>query len=271
MHRCGCFANGRAIPLFWLQMLMNVELRMVAVMAFVSIKKVLMNVNAETVIGFPSEGSVLVSSKYPHTRFVDLISFADIDECAEGTHNCDHNCVNTDGSYACSCNDGLFLQPDGHSCQCSGRLTAASGSFQTPSWPLGYPVENFQCEWIVDLPNPHATVQFTIDDTAFGIDGHAPCRTDHIEFFDGGDESANSLEKICGLLGFYGGAIPHISSSSSMARVVFTGHRRLRPRSRVGVRVHYVSITPPGMWNNTASFVFKVCVAHCFSFQLFYR
>ena len=33
----------------------------------------------------------------------------DIDECAEGTAHCDQQCVNTEGSYRCECNDGFKL------------------------------------------------------------------------------------------------------------------------------------------------------------------
>lgn len=33
----------------------------------------------------------------------------DIDECAEATHKCDSICVNTEGSYVCSCYTGYKL------------------------------------------------------------------------------------------------------------------------------------------------------------------
>ena len=148
----------------------------------------------------------------------------------------------------CSCNNGLLLQTDGRSCQCGGRLTAASGSFQTDGWPNAYRRQNFQCEWIIELPDSSATIQFTIDPSAFGIPGRAPaCTSDHIEFFDGPRSSASSLKKICGLIGFYGGTIPSINTTLSTARVVFTGSNRNRPPSRVGVKVSYITIPPPGM------------------------
>ena len=148
----------------------------------------------------------------------------------------------------CSCNNGLLLQTDGRSCQCGGRLTAASGSFQTDGWPNAYRRQNFQCEWIIELPDSSATIQFTIDPSAFGIPGRAPaCTSDHIEFFDGPRSSASSLKKMCGLRGFYGGTLPTITTSSSTARVVFTGSDHQRPSSRVGVKVDYVSILPVGM------------------------
>ena len=43
----------------------------------------------------------------------------DLDECADGTHNCDVNakCYNTLGSYECMCKDGSR----GNGTKCSGN------------------------------------------------------------------------------------------------------------------------------------------------------
>ena len=184
-----------------------------------------------------------------NSQLCKLLSIiTDTDECVVGTHNCDHDCTNTDGSYTCSCNDGLILQPDGHSCQCGGVLTATSGSFQTEGWPNSYRQDNFQCEWVIRLPNNDATIQFTIDQSAFGTLGNpsSSCNSDNIQFFDGMQRDAESL-KICGLRRFYGGLLPTIHTTSSVARVVFTGTRYpKRPASRVGVKVHYITVPPPG-------------------------
>ena len=175
--------------------------------------------------------------------------FVDIDECSDGSDNCDQTCTNTDGSFTCSCGSGFTLDADGHSCTadpigplCGGLLTAASGSFQTPDWPTSYPFENFQCEWFIELPNSAATIEFTIDDSAFGIKGRPPCTTNHIEFFDGTGNSAPSLNKICGVLRFYDDNLPVVTTSSSLARVVFTGTDESRQASRVGVKVDYRTI-----------------------------
>ena len=35
-----------------------------------------------------------------------IFFYADEDECATGRHNCQHNCVNTAGSFRCGCPDG---------------------------------------------------------------------------------------------------------------------------------------------------------------------
>lgn len=40
----------------------------------------------------------------------------DIDKCAQGKHNCEHQCVNTLDSYKCTCEIGYKLGSDGKSC-----------------------------------------------------------------------------------------------------------------------------------------------------------
>ena len=46
-----------------------------------------------------------------------MCSITDIDECETGTHACNHICMNTVGSYNCSCNNaGYVLDDDGHTC-----------------------------------------------------------------------------------------------------------------------------------------------------------
>ena len=54
---------------------------------------------------------------------------ADIDECAENSHNCDHVCHNNIGSFTCTCNAGSTLADNGYSClgkwlrECSSETT----------------------------------------------------------------------------------------------------------------------------------------------------
>ena len=45
-----------------------------------------------------------------------MYQYTDIDECSEGTHNCDQVCTNTEGSFTCSCNSGYTLLSNGRSC-----------------------------------------------------------------------------------------------------------------------------------------------------------
>lgn len=43
---------------------------------------------------------------------------ADIDECTENSDSCLENfqCVNTEGNFACICNNGFFLSSDNTTC-----------------------------------------------------------------------------------------------------------------------------------------------------------
>ena len=52
----------------------------------------------------------------PHNKGTTTL-FLDFDECEHNTtHSCAHLCVNTEGSYQCSCPEGYQLAPDGRNC-----------------------------------------------------------------------------------------------------------------------------------------------------------
>ena len=42
---------------------------------------------------------------------------ADINECAEDTDSCDQTCIDTEGSYTCSCLWGYELATNSHQCK----------------------------------------------------------------------------------------------------------------------------------------------------------
>ena len=48
--------------------------------------------------------------------FLSFISYSDEFECGTDNGGCEQNCVNTVGSYTCSCNTGYTLNSDGHNC-----------------------------------------------------------------------------------------------------------------------------------------------------------
>ena len=48
-----------------------------------------------------------------------IIIIIDIDECTLGNHACNHDCVNTNGSYYCSCYKGY--QPSNNLKFCVGQ------------------------------------------------------------------------------------------------------------------------------------------------------
>lgn len=53
--------------------------------------------------------------------------YADMNECALGNGGCDHQCVNTGGSFTCRCNSGYNLQSDRLSCQPQGGCLSEGG------------------------------------------------------------------------------------------------------------------------------------------------
>ena len=55
-------------------------------------------------------------SLYRVTQGLKLIKHTDINECTEGTDNCQQTCTNTDGSFTCDCDTGFRLATDGHNC-----------------------------------------------------------------------------------------------------------------------------------------------------------
>ena len=59
------------------------------------------------------------------TKFSYNIILLDINECDEGSHNCEHICTNTVGSFECSCNSGYRLDDNGRNCL--GRYSAITG------------------------------------------------------------------------------------------------------------------------------------------------
>ena len=56
----------------------------------------------------------------------DKHNCVDVNECLVNRGGCEHQCLNTLGSYQCKCNAGYSLQEDGHNCTvgtwCSERL-----------------------------------------------------------------------------------------------------------------------------------------------------
>ena len=49
-------------------------------------------------------------------HLIRFVKHTDINECTEGTENCQQLCNNTDGSFTCDCSTGYRLASDSHSC-----------------------------------------------------------------------------------------------------------------------------------------------------------
>lgn len=59
-------------------------------------------------------------SHMPHSSGLKQRRFnvsADIDECSKENGGCQHECVNTFGSYSCQCRSGFMLHDNKHDCK----------------------------------------------------------------------------------------------------------------------------------------------------------
>ena len=53
--------------------------------------------------------------------YFNFFFLPDVNECAEGTNNCNQECMNTPGSYECSCRPGYTLDTNMRDCIGKGR------------------------------------------------------------------------------------------------------------------------------------------------------
>jgi len=53
----------------------------------------------------------------PILQNIFLCFYPDINECNTRSHFCEQRCINTDGSYHCSCKPGFILAPDRRYCK----------------------------------------------------------------------------------------------------------------------------------------------------------
>ncbi|TNN89652.1 Dorsal-ventral patterning tolloid-like protein 1 [Liparis tanakae] len=84
--------------------------------------------------------------------------FSDKDECSKDNGGCQHECINTVGSYVCQCRHGFVLHENKHDCKEGHRVKIAFNEFE--------------------------------------IEQHQECAYDHLEAFDGDSDMATILE--CG-------------------------------------------------------------------------
>ena len=169
-------------------------------------------------------------------------SYADIDECVTSHADfCDGTCVNTNGSFYCSCGSGFRVASDGRTCVpvCGGHIKTAAerDSVSTPGWPQFYPSLDFTCEWTVEADN-NTILDFVFDEQ-FGIRGTQPCGRDYVELFDGYRESGTSasLGKFCSL------RVPEsVSTSSNTATIVFKASSLPHSQNHIGFNVTFITI-----------------------------
>ncbi|CAK8687745.1 unnamed protein product [Clavelina lepadiformis] len=124
---------------------------------------------------------------------------SDRDECAVGRGGCAQTCVNSVGSYTCSCQNGFTLHENGHDCKeagCEHILTSYVGELSSPNWPNRYPSRK-ECTWLITTTRGHR-VKVVFNE--FEMEAQLQCTYDHIEIYDGRDDSASTLGRFCGTI-----------------------------------------------------------------------
>lgn len=106
---------------------------------------------------------------------------ADKDECSKNNGGCQHECLNSFGSYECQCRSGFVLHDNKHDCKeggfappkkitpnpcahpepftlpaagCNHKVTSTSGTITSPNWPDKYPSKK-ECTWAISTTAGH--------------------------------------------------------------------------------------------------------------------
>uniref|UniRef100_A0A8C4Y0C8 Metalloendopeptidase n=1 Tax=Gopherus evgoodei TaxID=1825980 RepID=A0A8C4Y0C8_9SAUR len=123
--------------------------------------------------------------------------FSDKDECSKDNGGCQHECINTVGSYVCQCRNGFVLHENKHDCkeaECEQKIHSPTGVITSPNWPDKYPSRK-ECTWEISATPGHR-VKLTFNE--FEIEQHQECAYDHLEVFDGETEKSPILGRLCG-------------------------------------------------------------------------
>ncbi|RLW11183.1 hypothetical protein DV515_00001475, partial [Chloebia gouldiae] len=77
---------------------------------------------------------------------------------------------------------------------CGGIFQATSGEIHSPNYPQPYH-NNTDCSWVIQVDQSHRVL---LNFTDFDIENHHSCNYDNVEVFDGPNNEAPLLEKLCG-------------------------------------------------------------------------
>ncbi|XP_077973315.1 bone morphogenetic protein 1-like [Styela clava] len=123
--------------------------------------------------------------------------FSDKDECAISNGGCEHECVNTIGSYSCTCRNGYVLHTNKRGCKeagCKHDIKTAVGEITSPNWPNKCPSRK-ECTWLIRTTPGHR-VKVVLHE--FELETQPECAYDHLELYDGSDSDQTVLGRYCG-------------------------------------------------------------------------
>jgi len=133
--------------------------------------------------------------------FINIIIIVDINECLTDNGGCDQICLNTGGSYKCSCNTFFALASDGTTCifeSCASYTTIheTSGSIGTNGYPNSSYTPNSNCTWIIDLPIGFQSIELTFDGVS--LEESVNCVKDRVTILNGISADSPPLGTYCG-------------------------------------------------------------------------
>jgi len=157
----------------------------------------------------------------------------DINECLTNNGGCDHICINTRGSYQCSCNTSFVLAADNMTCNvesCTGYTTKdLSGSICTNGFPNSSYAPNSNCTWIIDLPKIYNSIELKFD--GLSIQRSTDCVKDRVTILNGISDDSLPLGTYCG------SQLPAtLHSSTGAVTVKFTSDGA---NNKAGFKLHY--------------------------------
>ncbi|KAG5891254.1 hypothetical protein JTB14_019662 [Gonioctena quinquepunctata] len=122
----------------------------------------------------------------------------DFDECSTNRGGCQQNCINTPGSYRCTCQDTYDLHENGHDCKdggCIHEISSLRGNITSPNYPDRYPKKK-HCSWLFSTTPGH---RITLDFQYFDVEYHPECNSDYVEVYDVGSSAKFTIAgRLCG-------------------------------------------------------------------------
>lgn len=133
--------------------------------------------------------------------FIQLVNLyvivIDTNECLTDNGGCDHICINTDGSFQCSCNASYLLVTDNKTCNAISKcknftvMQEPTGNISVPGFPLLYA----NCTWVITLPVQYKSVELQFDEVS--IEESPDCVNDQLTVLNGKSKDSLVMAKYC--------------------------------------------------------------------------